>query len=202
MSLQFVNISLFEDCTSLKKVILSNKINIIDKYTFNNCSSLEEIVIPEGVEKISYSAFYYCENLKRIVLPSTLKEIDTEAFTGCSSLKEIDTYESVRKVIKDSVNYLYQDHDLEIFYIDDEKKLDPNELIDLVIPEGTTILTKDIVENNKDLKNIKIPSSIKIIDKEAFKDCQFTSIYISEGVETIEDNAFENCQELTKISSL
>ena len=193
----------FSDCVSLKKVVLSNKIKKIESNTFSYCTSLEEIVIPEGVEIIKYYAFDGCKNLKRIVLPSTLKEIAEDAFFDCSSLKEIYTYESVKKKIKKSLNNIHHEKTPEIITIDDEKLVDSSDLIELEIPKGTTILTKDIVEtifyNNKNLENIKIPSGIEIIEEDAFSGKDIKSIYISEGVEIIEDNAFQFCDKLTKI---
>ena len=110
--------------------------------------------------------------MKRIVLPSTLKKIAEVAFCDCSSLKEIYTYESVKKKIKKSLNNINQETAPEIITIDDEKLVDSSDLIELEIPKGTTILTKDIIEtifyNNKNLENIKIPSGIKIIEECAF----------------------------------
>ena len=118
-------------------------------------------------------------------------------------IKKIYTYESVKKKIKKSLNNIYQENAPEIITIDDEKLVDSSDLIELEIPKGTTILTKDIVEtifyNNKNLKNIKIPSGIEIIEEDAFYGKEIKSIYISEGVEIIEDSAFQFCDKLTKI---
>ena len=42
---------------------------------FENCTSLKEVILPEGITNIGDFAFYKCSSLAEIKLPSTLKNI-------------------------------------------------------------------------------------------------------------------------------
>ena len=54
---------------------------------FENCTSLKEILLPEGVEEIPDKAFFRCHSLQKVHFPSTLKRIGKEAFAFCQSLE-------------------------------------------------------------------------------------------------------------------
>ena len=56
---------------------------------FENCSSLKNIVIPEGVMSLESSIFKGCSNLLKIELPSTLNNISSYAFSNTASSIEI-----------------------------------------------------------------------------------------------------------------
>lgn len=115
----------FYHCLNLKKIKLSNRINIISYNTFLSCHSLEEIIIPESVLEIGWLAFSECKNLKKVLilgkikilenglfsdcenlteitLPDTLEEISSKAFYKCTSLEEITIPASV-KVMEDNI---------------------------------------------------------------------------------------------------
>ena len=50
-----------------------------------------------------------------------------------------------------------------------------------------------------DIKNIVIPSNIKVIDQEAFAGSSLESVTISDGVKIIEDYAFNECKNLKQL---
>lgn len=57
ISVEEVEDSAFEDCTSLKKVQLHEKLGVIGERAFFGCSSLDFIIIPDSVEQIGQDAF-------------------------------------------------------------------------------------------------------------------------------------------------
>lgn len=71
----------FENCDSLKTVVLPDTISAIRAYTFSDCDKLSHIYIPDGVKSIGTRAFHGCGKLKYIHLPSTLKSIGETAIT-------------------------------------------------------------------------------------------------------------------------
>ena len=56
---------------------------------FNDCTSLKTVVLSEGVKMISDYVFDGCTALTSITLPKTLKTINADAFKNCTSLKHV-----------------------------------------------------------------------------------------------------------------
>ena len=105
--------SVFENCTSLKTISISDKniavpsglcdgcasltnvhipfgIKSIGCCAFRNCTSLQEINLPDSIEQIGAAAFDNCNNLASINIPNSLKIISSWAFANCSSLTFLD----------------------------------------------------------------------------------------------------------------
>ena len=93
-SVTSIGVGAFFGCSSLKKVVLTENISVIEDSTFDDCSALTDITIPEGVTCIESSAFAKCSNLTEITLPKSLTKIDNWAFDNwafdnCSSLRSV-----------------------------------------------------------------------------------------------------------------
>ena len=78
----------FENCSSLKDVILPSGLTIIDASTFKECSKISSITIPESVRTIGEKAFQNCTSLTSIDLEMTIS-IGDYAFDGCSNLSSL-----------------------------------------------------------------------------------------------------------------
>ncbi|MBQ4563057.1 MAG: leucine-rich repeat protein [Lachnospiraceae bacterium] len=77
----------FRNCTSLRKVRLSNRLDEIPEHAFCSCSKLWDIMIPESVTIIDETAFYGCKSLPALKLPNTMEIAG--GFNGCTSLEEM-----------------------------------------------------------------------------------------------------------------
>ena len=60
---------MFEQCTSLYKIILPEKITKIDSYAFLDCWSLSKIHIPERVKETGEKPFFRCLSLESVEAP-------------------------------------------------------------------------------------------------------------------------------------
>jgi len=76
-----VPMGLCNQCISLKKVVMGNKVKIIRKYAFSGCGNLIDAEIPISVEIIETMAFYGT-NLSSVALGYNIKEIHELVF-GC-----------------------------------------------------------------------------------------------------------------------
>ena len=79
--------------TAIKKVVISEGIEIIGDNAFSGCNNLKEVVIPESIRIIEDKAFSGCKNLIRINIPGPIEELGDNVFKGCSALKTIEISE-------------------------------------------------------------------------------------------------------------
>lgn len=73
----------------IKKVVISEGCESIEKYAFLWCSHLTSITLPSSLETIGDMAFARCVNLSSVILPENVKSLGSAAFFGCTSLEEI-----------------------------------------------------------------------------------------------------------------
>lgn len=73
---------------TIKKVVISEGCESIEKYAFFGCSKLTSVTLPSSLETIGDMAFAEC-NLQSITLPENVKSIGSAAFCGCTNLREI-----------------------------------------------------------------------------------------------------------------
>ena len=84
--------------------------------------------------------------------------------------------------------------------IDESKFANPESKYYKTVEEGITNLAAGVFTNNKNLRSVKLPSTLKKINKNAFSGCtSLESIVIPEGVTEIEAGAFWECSNLETI---
>ena len=88
----------FKNCSSLKNITFSEKVEYIGKFAFSGCKSLESVYLPKNLESLSRHVFEYCESLKVVELPSGIENIYMGTFKGCTSLEKISIPEGVEKI--------------------------------------------------------------------------------------------------------
>ena len=66
-----------------------------------------------------------------------------------------------------------------------------------IIPEGTAEIGFGAFQRNKQLRCVKLPSSVKKINSRAFAECEnLERVLLNEGLEVIEGNVFSGCSSL------
>ncbi len=81
--------SIFNNCTKLKTIKLSNNLTYLPSQTFQSCTSLEEIILPDKIKTIGSHVFSDCPNLKRLSIPQQVNDIDWGFINGAPNVKEI-----------------------------------------------------------------------------------------------------------------
>ena len=145
----------------------------------------EEYIVPEGTEVIGESAFKSNYYLRTIILPLSLNKIDDHAFVGLylTSVTWKHFSESIGKQLFGKSNVLIFDtlNDSDncisvdgVLFSKDQKillrfpnaKNDSEETYE--IPEGTEVVSTRAFEDSRIYNRITLPSSLKLIENEAF----------------------------------
>ena len=133
--------------------VISGGVRTICNSAFSDCPFLKEIQIPDTVESIGSGAFCLCTGLKELHIPSGVKIVGKMAF-GNTGLQSMDLSTCAITEIPDRLFYGC--------YALEEVKLSP---------AVTSIGSEAFAFTN--LKSFTLPSGIKHIGINPFRDCQF-----------------------------
>ena len=220
----------FQNCISLKTVIIPDSVQEIGKSAFENCSSLSAIRMPRKIYKIESSTFAGCSSLKSVNLVMTKKiHIGDSCFSGCEQLEEID---GINKIVRIDQGAFRNCKNLKSITLSGELNTIEEDVfsgccslssIDLsackinCIPERLFYLCSSLVDISlpstineikdksffgcKKLPNIKFNEGIKTIGRHAFSGClDFKYLTIPKSLKKIKSYAFENCTGISGIS--
>lgn len=141
----------FYGLRTLRKVWLPEGLVTIGEACFRN-SGLEQIGIPRSVKSIGRDAFRVCKQLRDVLIPedSALEEIGQLCFLGTQLAKlALPT---------------------RIVMTDDELGIRCAHTNYCVLPELENIQDEHIVEKDADV--FVVPACVKVLEKDAFKNCQ------------------------------
>ncbi len=201
---------------NLEKVTLINGTTTITNDMFNGASKLTEISIPNSVTSIGNSAFNGCALLTNIVVPESVTSIGTNAFSGCSSLTALEIGTNVTSIgtgvftncpkltlTVAEGHTIYQVEDNGIVSRKDGTSMVyvPSSVERLVIPETMTEIPARLCYGNTNLKEVVFHNGVASIGDSAFYNCDgLTSINIPEGVTIIGGFAFYSCGTLKEVT--
>ena len=178
---------MFDQCHSLKKIILPNLCTGIADCAFQDCQYLEEVKIPEGCKSIGNSAFHDCKSLLSVDIPSTMTAIGGAAFCNCSKLQSI-TFAEDCHLSKISGQCFWGTAFTTFTLPSQIKKISYNAfseckfLREFVIPEGSALrsIEQNAFVNCSNLSTLSISKDSKLasIESGAFYSCPLTSLYI------------------------
>lgn len=170
---------LFANCSKLTSITLPKGLKTIEDGAFMGCG-FTEFVVPDGITTISNNLFAYCGNLTSITLPKDLKAIGTGAFMGCGFTDF---------VIPDAITTIS----------DNLFAYCPN-LQNITFPKTITSMGNGIFSHSG-IGNFTLPKQITEITNNMFEGCQnLTHIYLHDGLKSIGDYAFQDCNSLGGIT--
>ena len=176
---------LFRENLDLKKLTISDGIEVIGGLAFYNCSNLKgDLIIPNSVTTIEMQAFQNCTSLDGILkLSNRLEKINGFTFLNCSSLKgNIEIPDSVISIDHQAFKGCGS-FDREIIL---GKNLQ-------------TIGSQAFCGDSKLIGSLIIPDSVIAIGGDAFNGCSSLNgkVKLSANLEAIEANIFVFCNNLT-----
>lgn len=191
----------FNDCDSLKSIMIPANTSYIEFGAFTDCSGLESIVVDE--ENVVYDSRNDCNAIvesesnillvgcQMTVIPTDIVEIETGAFEGCTGLTNIQIPDSVTRIGIMTFKYCTR-------------------LADVTIPANVTSIGWDAFSYCSSLTNITVDAKNGVYDSRndcnaiietatnnLLKGCQNT--VIPDSILSITDNAFAGCSELEEV---
>ncbi len=215
----------FEECESLKKINMYTKIKTIGKEAFES-TGFEEFKMPDSVQKVGPRAFAYCAELKKIVFSKNMQVIPSGIIEGCDRLEKVILKEGVRIIGKEA----FADSKIPSIKIPNTVKVIKTGAFEgtegirkIVIPPEVKRIHDDTFKECKDLetivfnkkvrsigenafakcgklKSVAVPGNVKSIEYKAFEKSGCKEVIISKGVKEIDYRAFNNCDQLEKVS--
>ncbi len=85
----------FENCVSLKKLVIPDTVLFVGKRSFANCKLLKKVVLSNEIKSIEDYLFLKCINLKKVSISADLYRIGNYSFYGCKSLEEFDIFKTI-----------------------------------------------------------------------------------------------------------
>ena len=80
---------------TIKKIVISQGIEVIEGGPFAVTKNLEEVVLPSTLLQLGDYSFVACNSLVKVIIPNNVKSIGTQVFHKCTSLTEIIIPDSV-----------------------------------------------------------------------------------------------------------
>ena len=198
----FVSNEAFRNCTALETARIECR--GIGVSAFADCTSLESFYMLNGSNVSSY-AFSGCTSLELVSVPATLYSIAGGAFSGCTSLFEIYNLSRLTFVIGTSsyggiARYAYKIHTNASDAAMAKAKTDN---VCFVKPDDKWILAR-YVNPSSDLRLDAVNTDSGIVDDfkvvgAVFKNVPLTGIYFGRAVSEIDNGAFSNRTELSKV---
>ncbi len=169
----------FSDCTSLRKVNLSEELKEIADKMFYRCTSLSEVTIPSGVKSIGDNAFYGCTSLENVEIQSQETEVDRSSFENTPWLQAKGDW--------------WIEGDRLIFYLGNQEAVS--------IPDTVKILGNKAFYDIDTLKSVTIPAGVEEIGDYNFYYCyELTSVTVPASVHSLGDHCFSDCDNLESVT--
>lgn len=180
----------FGECTSLTAVNIPNSVTSIGGGAFDGCTRLSDLTIGNGVATIEGYAFYDCQSLTEVIIPEGVTYIGGYAFYGCSNLTSV----TIPTTLSEVDYWAFDCNSLADIHISD---LSAWCRISFTYDSTTNPLYcgENLYLNGKLVTDLIIPEGVTSIGNYAFYDCNsLTSVTIPSSVTAIGKEAFRYCQ--------
>ena len=213
--------SAFSSCKSLTSVVIGNSVTSIRSDAFYGCTGLTSVVIGNSVTSISSGAFYGCTGLTSVIVNAGNTKYDSR--DSCNGIIETASNTLILGCMNTTIPN-------SVTSIGNGAFSRCSGLTSVTIPNSVTSIGENAFYDCSGLTSITIPNSVAGIGKQAFWHClslssvtlnsnavvskaytnsdniknifgnQVTEYVIGNNVESIGENAFSGCNNLTSVT--
>ena len=186
------------------EIIIPEGVHTIDMLAFSKDkrAKIERIQFPLSLELIEDWSFDHCEKLTRIVIPVNVKKIGAGAFNWCPALCDV-VFEGNPAYEKSTFGWTQWEKnalkDTGATIVGDELVKVHPDVIDYIVPSHIKVIGRDAFKNTQ-IKRIIIPDGVKEIGICAFMNTPLECILLPNTLETIGAYAFDGCTNLREIT--
>ena len=182
------------DCSVLSQISIPGSMKVIEAYAFNSCRSVESFTLPEGLTVLGSKAFCNCDGMVSVNVPDSVTEISNNVFGGCTALSDL-------RISPDQPVIMLVDG---VMFSKDGRQLlwypPTSAAASYTIPDGTEVITASVFSYAA-FSSVVIPDSVVTIEDSAFNHCeQLKEITIPASVTVIGKNVFSRCEQLERVS--
>lgn len=170
-TLQSIGIRCFDGCGKLTAAPLPDSILSIGGMAFSGCD-LRQLSIPASVQSIGGSAFQNNLHLAAVTLPF-VAEMGAGVFNGCAGMTSAALAEGWTELPDTTFDKCVA-------------------LSSVRLPSTLVSIGENALRNCEALKSIVFPAGLTSIGCCAFSSCGLTTLSLPDGLETIDNGAFQN----------
>lgn len=177
-------------------------VRAIGNAVFKGCTALSSVTISNGVTSIGERAFNQCWDLSSITIPNSVRTIGESVFGQCTNLSSITIPGGVTSIGNGIFYQCKNLNDIKVVVMDFSEFCNNITVgaFDISGALGIDISIQLIDEDENEITEYIIPNGVTTIGNSAFKNCDgLTTITIPNSVTSIGEGAFENCSGLTSI---
>ena len=162
----------FQGCVTVKRVRISEGIEIIENSAFKECTALEEVILPDTLRRIGINTAisgvgaFSNTNLKTIILPQNVNFLGPYSFEFCSNLRKVKLSDKITTIHNSTFSNC-------------------RSLSDIKLPASLLRIEENAFCNCKVLRSVHIPMGTRQIGRQAFYNTSLAEIYIPPTVTKI-----------------
>lgn len=155
----------FKGCVTVKRISLSEGIEIVENRAFKECKSLESVVLPNTLKRIGSKSNEYGigafsnTKLVEITIPPEVDFVGPYTFNYCTNLKRVRLGDKIEVINKSTFSHC-------------------TSLTDISLPKQLKIIDENAFEECRSLQSVHVPVGTQRIANKAFKDAKLSAIYI------------------------
>ncbi len=193
-SIKTIQGSAFMGCTALKSIDLTN-VQTVQQTAFQD-SGLTEVTFGDSTTTIGYNAFAGTQ-LKQVHLPQYLSSFGYGVFLGCDNITfTFDGGEDSQIILENNAFYTVSDEG--VITLGDASAV---QSADFTVKEGTQIIGDNAFKGNKHIGKVNLGDAVTTIKQNAFEESSVTEISLDiPALTTVGLYVFRNCTSLATVT--